>query len=198
MGTSVRRSAIPRFRARAVGSFEPKPGCPESTHAALGQRVESLCLGECYHPSDQRRLITRIEVVRIRPQLSPDEPLERLIQDPWRTFACAPDPAGCEVEFEDLDFVSAGRDAVYYVRAIEQPSLAIRGDPLRCERDEAGRCERVDICNAAVPADDDCLRDTEQRAWSSPIFVDYDPTAAAERPARRPKKVPSPSDKPLE
>jgi hypothetical protein len=174
MGSEAVRSGTPRFRARAVGSLVQRPGCPEHAQRALGrERLEALCLGECYHPSDERRRITRIEVVRIRPQDRPDEPLAGLVEDPWRTFPCAPDPAGCAIEFEDPEFAGARRDAVYYVRAIEEPSPAIRADPLRCTYDATGRCTEVTLCNNRTPWEDACLADTEQRAWSSPIFLDH-------------------------
>ncbi|MAE94743.1 MAG: hypothetical protein CL910_08800 [Deltaproteobacteria bacterium] len=184
MGAKTQRNETPRFRARALGSFEPKPGCPDSTVAALGEeRIEQLCLGECYHPSDRRRPITRIEVVRIRPQERADEPIEPLVEDAWRVFECPADGQGCAVEFDDPEFTETGRDAVYYVRAIEAPSLAIHGsNPLGCERDESGRCISVSACAGDTPADEDCLAETEARAWSSPIFVDFDraePDAAA-------------------
>jgi hypothetical protein len=65
-----------------------------------------------------------------------------------------------------------GRDTLYYARAIESPSLAVNADNLRCQRDAAGECSGVDIC-LDEPDDDDCLAKTEQRAWSSPIFVDF-------------------------
>jgi hypothetical protein len=42
--------------------------------------------GECYNPYDERYLIERIEVVRIRPQTSADEKADNLIEDPWRIF----------------------------------------------------------------------------------------------------------------
>jgi hypothetical protein len=135
--------------------------------------IANLCLGECYHPSDRRRLITRIEVVRILPRRSVDEPMNTLIQDPWRSFPCALDVAGCEVRFEDPDFLADSREAAYYVRAVQEPTLAINGEGLRCRYDEAGRCVDVDPCygDDRTAADDDCLGETEERAWSSPIFV---------------------------
>jgi hypothetical protein len=88
--------------------------------------------GECYHPSDERKLITRIEVVRIRPQASPDDDVAGLIEDPWKVLPCPSDPAGCSVRFSDSDFAAAGRDALYYVRAIQEPSPTINGAQLRC------------------------------------------------------------------
>jgi hypothetical protein len=60
------------------------------------------------------------------------------------------------------------------VRAIEEPSLAVNAGNLRCERDAQGRCLAVHPCPGA-PYDDDCLATTEQRAWSSPIYVDFAP-----------------------
>jgi hypothetical protein len=175
MGAEVKgQDRPPRFRVRAVGSFEQKPGCPDFTQEALGDAgVESLCLGECYHPSDRRRLITRIEVVRILPRRSDDEPMNGLIQDPWRSFQCAPDPSGCAVRFEDPLFLAGSREAAYYVRAVQEPTLAINGQGFRCRYDETGRCIEVDPCygDDRTPMDDDCLGETEERAWSSPIFV---------------------------
>ena len=105
------------------------------------------------------------------PVLSPSGlRLEGLVEDPWRVLACDPDPAGCQVAFADEEFATSGRDALYYVRAIEEPSLAVDVDPLGCTRDESGRCVAINPCFDR-PADDDCLAETEERAWSSPIFV---------------------------
>ncbi|MCG8592710.1 MAG: DUF3604 domain-containing protein [Proteobacteria bacterium] len=173
MGGSTTLAEDPRFQVRAVGSFEQKPGCPADTLQALGpEEVHHLCRGECYHPGDLRRVITRIEVIRIRPQNAPGEPVEGLIEDPWRVLPCPGDPAGCSVTFTDADFVDSGRDALYYARAIEAPNLAVNADGLRCERDETGACVRTNAC-VEVPDSDDCLAETEQRAWSSPIFVGH-------------------------
>ena len=175
MGSEVRLSEAPRFEVRAVGSFRQRPGCPEESLEALSaEALERLCYGECYHPSDERKLITRIEVVRIRPQQRPGEPVGTLIEDPWKVLPCPPDPAGCVVRFRDEEFEAAGRDTVYYVRAIEEPTPTINADPLRCTYDEQGRCIAVDPCfgDYRTAADDDCTSPTEERAWSSPIFVD--------------------------
>ena len=118
MGSTAESSGNPRFRVRAIGSFEDKPGCPEYVVEALGQqRIDEICLGECYNPSDVRRPISRIEIVRIRPQNSENEALEGLVEDPWRVLPCPADGSGCVVEFADTDFEGSGRDAVYYARA---------------------------------------------------------------------------------
>jgi len=98
---------------RAVGSFAQQPGCPEHVTGALSpETLERICRGERYNPSDTRRPITRVEVVRIRPQAAPGGDVAGLVEDPWRV------PRG-----------------------------------------------------APGPADDDCTAPSEERAWSSPIFV---------------------------
>ncbi len=175
MGAEVALGETPRFRVRALGAFEQKPGCPEHTRRRLApERLARLCLNECYHPSDVRKRIEAIEVVRIRPQRTPDEPVAPLIEDPWRTFACPADVEGCTVEFEDPEFVEGAREALYYVRALQEPTPAVNGDPMRCERDAAGACLAARPCPAAGPEfdpSDDCLSPVRERAWSSPIWV---------------------------
>jgi hypothetical protein len=173
MGSEVQLSEAPRFVVRAAGAFEQLPGCEPVPDGPSAERLAQLCRGECNRPGDTRRRITRVEVVRIRPQRVPDEPLASLIADPWRTLECTPDATGCRVELEDPDFVGSARDATYYVRAIEAPSPAVNGGGLRCERDAKGACVRAHPCNGDyhTPAGDDCLAQVEERAWSSPIFV---------------------------
>jgi len=176
MGGDVEMFQTPRFRVRAVGAFKQKPGCPaHSTQALDAVRLNHLCRGECYNPSDERKLITRIEVVRIRPQAHEGEPLDGLIEDPWKVFPCDPDVAGCTVEFEDPQFAAAGRNSLYYVRAIQEPTPTINADSLRCERDPQGHCLEVAPCYGDFRVDyqDDCLAESEERAWSSPIFIDH-------------------------
>ena len=87
---------------------------------------------------------------------------------------CAPDPTGCVARFEDLEFVGSGRDAVYYVRALEAPTPAVNGANLRTRFDAQGNAVAVEPCygDARTPRDDDCLAPVQERAWSSPIFVD--------------------------
>jgi len=172
MGSEVEIAGTPTFRVRAAGSFEQNPGCPAATTEALSPpRLASLCMNECYFPSDRRRPIARIEVVRIRTQRGAGDDVTQLIEDPWKTLSCSGDPTGCEVVFSDSEFVGAGRGTSYYVRAIEVASPAVGADPLGCRLDAEGRCVELDPCFDRRD-DDDCLAPSEQRAWSSPIFVD--------------------------
>jgi hypothetical protein len=80
------------------------------------------------------------------------------------------------VQFDDPEFTVAGRDAAYYVRAHQEPSLAVNADALRCEYDDNGRCLKANPCygDYRTPREDDCLGEIEERAWSSPIFVDWE------------------------
>jgi hypothetical protein len=112
-------------------------------------------------------------VVRIRPRKVKDEDLSRLIEDPWRRLVCPGDPSGCQVSFDDPEFLGEGREVVYYVRAIQEPTPAVNGHNLRCERDERGACKKVRPCygDFRTSFTDDCLEPIEERAWSSPIFV---------------------------
>jgi hypothetical protein len=172
MGSDVVMSEAPRFRVRAVGSREQLPGCPEFSGSTLGaDRLAALCMGECYNPSDTRRTIEKIEVVRVRPRHSRAEDVADLIDDPWLSFDCAPEQAGCSVEFEDLDHAVGGRDSVYYVRAVEQATPHVNADNLRCETDASGVCVSTKPCRPGSGSDK-CLAPIGARAWSSPIFVD--------------------------
>ena len=64
---------------------------------------------------------------------------------------------------------------LYYVRAIEEPSQAVNARNLRCEYDTNGICTSVKPCHGDYRTnyEDDCLGPVEERAWSSPIFVNY-------------------------
>ncbi|MDX2234226.1 MAG: DUF3604 domain-containing protein [Hyphomonadaceae bacterium] len=174
MGAEVAMSSAPRFRVRAVGDFIQKPGCPAFTAQGLpAARLENLCAGECYNPGDARHKITRIEIVRIRPQIRPDEPVETLIEDVWKTLPCKDTGAGCVAEFTDGDFPRGRRDAVYYARAIQEPTPRINGANLRPTRDAEGKVTGVNPCwgDHRTPRSENCVANVEERAWSSPIYV---------------------------
>src|SRR3984893_10646269 len=176
MGSAVRMNRNPEFEVKAVGAFIQNPGCPDFQRRLLGARkLETLCHNECFNPSNRRRQITRIEVVRIHPQHNSSEPVGPLIEDPWKTLKCAPNEAGCTVRFADPESLKRGRHASYYVGAIQEPSPAINGGQLRCKFDSAGRCTQVNLCSgdpAKTSPTDNCLEAIEESAWASPIFVD--------------------------
>ncbi len=169
MGSELTFTGTPTFRVKAVGSFVQAPGCPEEAVTALGpERLDRLCMGECQNPTDQRKLITRIEVIRILPQITHDEEIRKLIADPWKRFDCPGDPSGCTFEFSDPEYEALGRDAVYYARVFEQAVPTVNGAPLRCEFDDEGRCIKTRVCGPT----EECSDLYEARAWSSPIFLD--------------------------
>ena len=175
MGSIVDGQAqSPRFRVSAAGAFAQKPGCPDFVGEAMGpERLQSICLGECYHPSDSRRAIERLEVVRIRPAEPEGPPVAERIDDPWQVFACEGDGEGCQAEFSDPDFDPAGGEVVYYARAVQEPTLAVNAGGFRCTYDDAGNCVEVAPCygDDRTDAHDDCLSENAEHAWSSPIFV---------------------------
>tara|TARA_B100000029_G_scaffold473850_1_gene515622 strand:- start:6388 stop:8616 length:2229 start_codon:yes stop_codon:yes gene_type:complete len=172
MGSELSTNASPVFKVKAAGSFKQNPGCPSHSDQALTKdRLEYICNSECYNPSDERRIIDRIEVVKILPQLFSEEPVEELILDVWRTFDC--NNTTCEVEFSDDQFSTGKRDAIYYVRAIEEPSLTLSADPLGCEFDDEGNCITAKICREGFEKDRECIGPIEHRAWSSPIYLNY-------------------------
>ena len=169
MGSELEFGKAPSFQVRAAGSFEQKPGCPPDVVQALGEeRVQHICVGECYHPGDRRRRISRIEVIRIQRQASEDEPVADLIEDPWKTLTCPPADELCVVEFSDPEYPKLGHDVLYYARAIQEPTPTVNAANLRCER---GDCEPC-YGNYRTSWSDDCLADAEERAWSSPIFLE--------------------------
>ena len=174
MGSEVITKAKPNFRVKAVGSHKQKPGCPEYVTTNLDPKyVEDLCKGECYNPSDERYIIEKIEIIKVTPQLSPDEKITNLIQDPWRTFECPESEAGCIVYFSDEDYETDNRDATYYARVLQEPTGRINAGRERCEYDENGNCIKVNICYGDFRTDpnDNCLTEEYAKAWSSPIYL---------------------------
>jgi len=175
MGSEVRLAEAPRFEVRAAGDRVQEPGCPEESLRALGpERLARLCRGECYRPGSAREPIVAIEVVRVRERRSEEEAPADLIEDPWRRFDCPADEEGCVVRFADDEYPTSGRPASYYVRVLQAPAPAINGATLRTTFDAEGRAVRVSPCLAGwrTPEGDDCLAPVQERAWSSPIFVD--------------------------
>lgn len=171
MGAEGLVSEMPRFEVRAAGSFRQKPGC--SPDGGLGEERERICRGACYNPTDERIPIMRIEIVKIRPQKTPGESTDGLVQDPWKIIQCDDKGTGCKATFEDPEFQTEGRPSLYYVRAIQAATPGVNTGTLRCEYDAQGRCIKTNPCYGDYRTDenDQCYTPTEERAWSSPIFV---------------------------
>jgi hypothetical protein len=173
MGSLVDLAENPTFEVRAVGSFLQAPGCRGDLVArAPAGLIEDTCFGECYNPTDERHLIQRIEVVRIRPQVTPGEPIAGLIDDPFLVHDCPPDPDGCSWTFDDPDYAGSGRPALYYVRALQEPTAQLNADGVRCTWDDAGNCLATDLCPGGwTGVDDPCLAQDAERAWASPVYL---------------------------
>jgi hypothetical protein len=176
MGSAIDAKAAPTFTVKAAGAFRQKPGCPSFAKTGLDEnRLNKLCSCECDNPSDVRSKITRIEVVKIRPQKTKGEELASLIQDRFIVHACEPSADGtCTFSFSDPSFDKDGRDALYYVKAIQEAEPMINADPLHCEKDASGKCVKVNLCYGDYRSGkSDCTAPAEPRAWSSPIYLSY-------------------------
>jgi hypothetical protein len=174
MGSRVERSEAPGFSVRAVGSLKQLPGCPDSAIAAAGaERLQALCQNECYNPTDQRRQIERIEIVRIRPQQRPDEAIDPLIENAWLVHECPSNQLACEFSFTDAEYAGAERDTLYYVRAVETASATADSAEPECEFKAQGACVSMRDCGDDTSGPDGCLVPVQHLAWSSPIFVNY-------------------------
>ena len=176
MGSETQISSNPSFEVMAIGSYKQLPGCPDYVSSSMKKdEITRICLNECYNPSDERNLIDRIEIIKIQPTENLSK-LEDAIQDPWKVFNCEDKGEGCSITFQDDDFIKEKISSVYYVRAIQEETLAVGGDPLRCEYNEQGECIKINPCYASGPKfdpEDDCLAPIGERAWSSPIFLNY-------------------------
>ncbi|MEI6894143.1 MAG: DUF3604 domain-containing protein [Colwellia sp.] len=175
MGSRVYMNISPTFEVKAVGSFKQLPGCPAVVFEKLPKaRAEKLSLGECYYPSDERYPLDRIEIVRITPQNYADEAIDKLIENQWKVFDCKQQTT-CEISFTDTDFTQDKRDVLYYAKVFEQPIPTINGANLRTQFDENNKAISINVCHGdyRTDEDDNCSAMVSQRAWSSPIFVDY-------------------------
>jgi hypothetical protein len=164
MGSEITMSQNPQFIVRAAGSFKQKAGCPtESIDSLSPKRLEYLCAGECYNPSNERHIIDRIEIIKITPQSYAGEAVSPLIDDAWKTISCE-GKSECVIKFEDENYT---RDSVYYVRAIQESTPAINGNSSLIDNNEFKLCKGSFRTSLA----DDCLSDINERAWSSPIYL---------------------------
>ncbi len=75
--------------------------------------IKGICKNECYNPSDVRKKISRIEVIKITPQMYAGENVNNLIQDVWQSFECSMKGECYSITFTDESFESSARDASY-------------------------------------------------------------------------------------
>ena len=177
MGSVTQQIINPTFKVKAMGSFKQLPGCPDYVHEALSERrLKKLADNECYNPSDERHKLVKIEIIRIMPQINSSEDPRNLVDDVWKSFECDPNKIECNIEFTDDEFENNSRDAVYYARVIEEDILLVNGGNLRTKFDDKGNAVSTDPCFADYRLDytEECLAPGGHRAWSSPIFIDYE------------------------
>jgi hypothetical protein len=196
MGTVVERfRKSPQFRVHARGALPYTTDCDDEAvppayegQLAGGTFQGEVCRDRCYTPTSTRerdRLrISHFEVVRVlRGGRAPTvEPLHQQADSGWNEkpygvevfkLPCEGDRSGngrqnCWADFSDPRFRKNRKNAVYYVRAIQEPTQTING--------LAGTsivCEDSDY----KQGDDDCYQTVSERAWSSPIFVYRDRVA---------------------
>jgi hypothetical protein len=122
--------------------------------------------------STEQLTASRTAQVGVTPD-RPGESVDDLIEDPWQRLECESSPRGCVVRFEDPEFSVSGRDAVYYVRALQAETPSLNVGNLRTRFDEDGNPVSVTPCFTGYREveGDDCLEPAQERAWSSPIFV---------------------------
>jgi uncharacterized protein DUF3604 len=173
MGSEITTHSAPVFRVRAVGAPKQAYGCPERVEEKMSQAfIDSVCFGQCFHPTTERYKIERIELVKITPRVAPEEPLEAMIHDPLNTYTCEPVGMECTATFTDPSFVEGGRAAAYYVRVYQEPTPQFNAGNLRCIEGPSGPCEMTLPCTAGFDeGEDQCMIDSPEIAWSSPIFV---------------------------
>ena len=95
-----------------------------------------------------------------------------------------PDGGGCTFTFSDPEYTKGRRDALYYVKAIQEAEPTINAEPVKCERDGNGKCIKATLCYGDYRSgNDECTSPSEHRAWSSPIYLDYSAAAPPAAPA---------------
>ena len=89
MGSEIDATVSPNFIVKVAGSLKQKPGCPDYASQALSNdELEKICNSECYNPTNERRIIQRVEVIKITPQSYEGESIGELISDNWKIYEC--------------------------------------------------------------------------------------------------------------
>lgn len=186
MGTAVTNfDNTPSFRVHAKGALPSSTECDGdegpsgwSTDNGGESFANAVCRNTCFKQTsssdDERSRILYFEVVRVlrgtdAPTVDTDYSDSDFTEgrgldiEVFR-LPCVGDEEGmgrseCWADFTDTTYAQGSRNAAYYVRAIQEPTEAINGATGTPEQE------------ACDPNKSDCTQVTNERAWSSPIFV---------------------------
>lgn len=157
MGDVTSSSKNPSFHLKARGALREDGTCaydehPEINSAMSRSEFQRVCYSQCYSPGDERIPIGRIEVVKVRQPLTPEEAgMEDLkwspenpgglIMDPYAVFEF--NQAQVEWNWTDKSFAKEprGRSVAYYFRVIQEPTPGYNCRP-------AARLEKARTCDS--------------------------------------------------
>jgi len=177
MGAETVSQRNPVFYLRARGALQEDPTCPYAEEPEIRQNLSEdefreVCFAQCFRPLDERVKIARIEVVKIRQPLTPqeaDQPDLRyradnpagLIFDPYQVERF--DAAQIEWSWTDPDFIQEppGRTVAYYFRVIQEPTEGYNCNP-------AALLRSAKTCNGAAPSPEELNLRTNPQDGSPP------------------------------
>lgn len=138
MGDIVESTTSPVFHLKARGAFREDGTCNYDEHDEISTSMsraefKRVCFNQCYAPLDERVPIARVEVVKVRQPMTPEEAAMEnlawssenpggLIMDPYAVFEFE-DPQ-VELTWRDgsFDEEERGRSLAYYFRVIQKPT----------------------------------------------------------------------------
>jgi hypothetical protein len=178
MGDITSSTVNPTFYLKLQGALVEDGTCrydeePEIRQAMSRAEFADVCFNQCYHPSDRRTPIARIEVVKVRQPLSaaearmadlkwsPANP-QGLIMDPYATIELH-QPQG-DWTWTDKDFAQEkhGRSVAYYFRVIQEPTPGYNCRP-------TARLTRGKSCDNRTPNPDEVSKKANPQDGSAPV-----------------------------
>ncbi len=169
------------FAAQGYARGVPMGGVlPDAARAASGAAAAPVlalrALRDPGSPGQPGVALQRLQIVKA--WVEEGQPRERVVDVAGGANGAGVDPGSCEPTgagadslcsvWRDPDF-DPGAPALYYARAVENPScrwqsFACLGARIDCSRPETVRDGYADCCNPAVP------KTVQGRAWSSPVW----------------------------